>query len=172
MEYFRMKQDPAYLHAPVIPDVIKQIDRRDTMPDEAHSIDEATIFQLSGKEQHDFLDLLDRQLFMVSEPLKEIMQLYVPELNFKTVVLTKPAQMQVYYLPIFTQVDCLSDQSSMTPDKSGVKPLVLRHEPIKRCPLFCVKHARETIIIARLDVAESILRRKFRGVKLQRVSLE
>lgn len=174
MQYFRLTQDPDFLEAPVISDTIQKIDRRYTVPKEAHRIGEHTIFRLSGKETPDFLDLLSRQLVLVTELLKQTFILYLPKLQFKMVILTHQDKkmQQTYYLPIFEPVDCLSEQSIMTPDKSIVRQLVLQKALIPKKGLFRVKHSHETIIVARLDAAESILRRNFRGVKLERIQIE
>ena len=174
MQYFRINQDTDYLNAPVISDIIQQIDRRHTTREQAHNIAEITIFQLVSKEEDDFIDLLSRQLFLVSEPLKEAIRLYIPKLTFKMVILANHVQKQqrTYYLPIFEPIDCLSDKSIMTPDKSVIKKLVLKPSLMEKHSLFRVQHSYETIIIARLDAAESILRRNFRGIKLDRIELE
>lgn len=129
---------------------------------------------MANEENYDPLDFLDRQLLLFSDSLKETIKLYLPKLLYKKVLLVNVAQQlkEVYYLPIFDAVECLSTQCVMTPDKSVVKKLVLTEDAIRKYPLFQVKHKLETIIIARLDMAESIMRREFRGIKLQRVELE
>jgi hypothetical protein len=174
MEYFRLRQDPEYRDAPVPGDVFKQIDWRQLTGKEAHKIADITIFRLSGKEAPDFIDLLDRQLFMVSPVLKGVLQLYVPNLTFKRVLLTNAGQkcQKLYYLPLFEPVDCLSDASIQTPDKRMVKHLVLDGKTIGNAAVFRVRHGYETMMIARLDAAESILRRNLRGIFLQAVAVK
>lgn len=174
MEYFRLKQDTEYQDAPVIPEVLQQIDWRYVTPQQSHRIDEITIFKLSNNESPDFLDLLDRQLFLVSSVLKRTIELYEPTLRYKSVILGNAAKnlQQTYYLPIFPPVDCLSQQSIMTPDKRIIKRLVLNKAALSGKYIFKVKHDYENIIIARLDAAESILRRGMRGIKMYRVDLD
>jgi hypothetical protein len=174
MQFFRLKQDTAYIDAPVISDVIKKIDRRYTIPAAANKIEKITLFQLSGKETPNFLDLLSRQIFLVSQDLRDTIKLYQPNLLFKMVILVHRIQKQQksYYLPIFEPVNCLSENSIMTPNKSIVKSIVLRKSIIENETIFRVSHNYETIIVVRLDVAESILRRDFCGIKLERVQLE
>jgi hypothetical protein len=69
-------------------------------------------------------------------------------------------------------VDCLSEKSSLMPDKRSVKHLVLSQRALGRQAIFKVQHNDEDIIIARLDAAESILRRKPSGIKMYRVELD
>jgi len=60
----------------------------------------------------------------------------------------------------------------MTRDQRSVTHLVLKKAPIENLPIFRVKHDHETIIVARLDAAESIARRRFRGIQMKRITLE
>lgn len=171
MEYFRLRQDGDFSKAPLIPNPIAKIDWRHVMAGRGEQIDEVTIFQLSEKIMPDCIDLLDRQLLLVSELLREVIKMYVPKLEWKIVVLANAVEkwQQPYYLPVFQPVDCMSEASVTTPDKSMVKHLVLKESEIKNQTIFRVKHHRETIIAARLDAAESILRRSPRGVKVTRI---
>ncbi|VBB09031.1 Hypothetical protein LUCI_4317 [Lucifera butyrica] len=174
MHYFRLRQDPDYSRAPAIPEVITRIDRRQAVPEKAHHIAPTTVLPLGGKAVYDFIDLLDRPLFLVSDELQQVLKLYMPKLTFKTIVLADPARKEqhIYYLPIFAPIDCLSDNSLQTPDKRTVKHLVLKGAAIENHTVFRVQHPYETIIIVRLDVAESILRRDLRGIRLDRVKIE
>ncbi|WP_165865975.1 hypothetical protein [Lucifera butyrica] len=168
-----MQQNKDFVNAPVIPNVEQPIDRRYVTPEEAHRIAELTVCRLANEKDPDFIDLLDRQLFLVSESLQATFQLYVPRLIWRRVLLISSvaSRQTVYWLPIFKAVDCLAEESIQTPDKTAVKKLVLKQAAICNYPLFRVAHKLETIIVARLDAAESILRRDFRGIKLQRVEL-
>ncbi|GMA99902.1 hypothetical protein [Pelosinus sp. IPA-1] len=174
MEYFRIKQDPECLEAVVIPDAIKQIDRRYVTPEEADRIEDVTVFRLDGTDYPEFIDILDRQLFLVSSQLKEVFGLYVPKLKYKIVIVANSEKglVNTYHLPIFAPVDCLSEQSVMTPDKKNVRKLVLKQSLLGRKAIFKVQHDFENIIIARLDAAESMLRRNLRGIKMVRVELD
>lgn len=174
MEYFRIKQDPECFEALVIPDVISQIDRRYVTPEEAHRIQDITLFHLAGKDHPEFIDLIDRQLFLISGALKHAFSLYVPKLKYKKVVVVNSPQnmQQTYYLPIFMPIDSLSEQSIMTPDKQRVKHLIIKQSAIGSTAIFKVQHKFENIVIVRLDAAESILRRNLQGIKLYRVELD
>lgn len=175
MEYFRIKQDPEYFCTLILPNVIKQIDQRHITPEYAHKIKDTTIFRLAEKEKPEPIDLVDRQLFLVSDKLRKLIRLYLPEIIFKTVIIVNHMQNigYTYFLPIFPQIDCFSGNSIMTPDKSVIKRLVLKQAAGKIYPpVFQVKHRYEPVVIFRLDAAESLLRREFRGIKLYRVELD
>jgi hypothetical protein len=174
MQYFRLTQDVDFVHAPRIPELFRQIDWRDAVPEKCHKIADVTLFSITAKTPLDFIDLLDKPLFLVSRPLKDLLRLYMPALEWRIVIITdRERQAQAtYHLPIFAPLDCLSAKSLQTPDNSRIKHLILTPLPQLYPPLFRVRHNMETIIIARLDAAESILRRKLRGLGLQQVELE
>jgi len=174
MEYFQLKQDIDYVDAPIIPNVIMQIDRRNITPEHAHKIEKMTSFQMGNNDSCDFIDLLDRQLFLISDSLKAIFRMYLPKLICKVVVLVgKDGQAhQAYNLPIFKPVDCMAESSIMTRDKTKVTHLVLKQELIHNLPVFRVQHDHEMIIVVRLDAAESISRRRLRGIQMKRLEVE
>lgn len=175
MDYFRLKQDADYHNTPFIPELINKIDRRYTTAAHADKIDDVLVFPLKSKETHNFIDVLDSQIFLVSDTLKEVIKLYLPKLSFKLIALANQNlnEQKIYHLPLFAPVDCLSKLSIMTPDKKTIKKLVLKKNIIEetRKPIFRVAHDYETIVIVRLDAAESILRRKMLGISLSQVEI-
>ncbi|MDR1701840.1 MAG: hypothetical protein LBR56_03580 [Sporomusaceae bacterium] len=171
MQYFRLQQDSDFQNTPFIPAPVAGIDWRHLLSGKGEHIEDITVFPLHNRFPLDCLDLLDKQFFMISGLLKDVILLYLPKVVWKTVVLIDTLQNQHhdYYLPIFQPVECLSETSVSTTDNSLVKDLVLKEAKIKKQTIFRVAHQKETIIAARLDAAESILRRKPRGVKISRI---
>jgi hypothetical protein len=174
MKYFWLQQDPDFIYAPVIVEAVGKISRRDITPEYAHKIADITTFSVAGKGEVDFLDLLSKPFFLVSPLLKDTISMYLPKLSFKRVILKNRVQNihQMYFLPIFAAVDCLSEKSVMTPDQSITRHLVLKKDALGEKAIFQVRHSRQILIIARLDAAESILRRRFRGIRLSQVDID
>lgn len=67
MNYFLLKQDEEYTNAPVLINVFKGIDVRNINLLNAHKIDDILIFNVKCNENTEFLDILDRNLFLISE---------------------------------------------------------------------------------------------------------
>ena len=57
-------------------------------------------------------------------------------------------------------------------NRTIVKKIILKKEKIKEKKIFKIKESSKTLIVIRLDVAESLLRRNFKGICLERLELE
>lgn len=108
----------------------------------------------------DFVDVLDRQLFLVSGGVKSVFAVYEPSMVFKDVCVlnNRTDEYAVYHLPLFPEVKCLSPQADVTPDRSFVRRLVLEPPPPHR-GVYKVAGLLTDVVVVRLDMAESLLRR-------------
>jgi len=174
MDYFLLKQDEEYTNAPVLMDVFNKIDVRNINLLNAHKLEDMIIFNVKCDDKTEFLDILDRNLYLISEDMKKIIEKYDSEIIFKAVPLIDlPHERQEnYYLPIIEEVDCLSENAELNLNRTVVKRIILSKEKIKEKKIFKIKESSKTLIVIRLDVAESLLRREFKGICLERLELE
>lgn len=174
MDYFLLKQDERYKNTPSIMDVFNKIDVRNINLLNSHKLEDMIIFNVKCDEETSFLDILDTQLFLISEDMKKIIEKYSPEIIFKIIPLIDlPHERQEnYYLPIFEEVDCLSEKSELNLNKTVVKKIILDKEKIKGKKIFKIKESSKALIVIRLDVAESLLRREFIGICLEKLDIE
>lgn len=174
MEHFLLKQDEAYTNAPVLMDVFNKIDVRNINLLNSHKIDDIVIFNVKCDEETEFLDILDRKLFLISEEMKKIIEKYDPGIIFKTIPLIDlfHEKQENYYLPIFEEIECLGENAELNLNKTVVKKIILDKEKIKGKKIFKVKESEKNLIVVRLDVAESLLRREFKGMCLTRLEVE
>ena len=75
-------------------------------------------------------------------------------------------------MPIFEKIEALSEESEFNLDRTVVKKIVLDKDKINGIKIFQIKESSKTLIVIRLDVAESLLRRHFRGIKLERLEVK
>ncbi|SNS15380.1 hypothetical protein SAMN05446037_100517 [Anaerovirgula multivorans] len=174
MEYFLIQQDKRYIHAPIILNLFNRIDRRHISKDSSTNIPRISVLYIKSNKNTQFIDLLDRQLFLLSDELKKLVEKYEPYLKFKIMQLidaenSKTAQ---YHLPILDTIDCLSEKSELNRDKSIIKRAVLEEKKIEDKSIFKIGGVSSTYVAIRLDLAESILRRAFSGINLTRVEVE
>ncbi|WP_179232825.1 hypothetical protein [Paenibacillus rigui] len=174
MDYFVLKQDERVSDAPILLDVRKQLDIRDIRWTSAHKIADTLIFQVKAERESCYSDVLDGQLFLVSERLKRLIEAYVPDTLFKMTPLVDVThhRQSSYYLPIFEEVEALGPSSERVGDGSVIKKLVLHKDKMKGKRIARVRESAKPLIVVRLDVAESILRRDFEGIRLERVAME
>jgi hypothetical protein len=174
MNYFLLKQDEEYTHAPVLMDVFNKIDVRNINLLKAHKIDDILIFNVKCDEETEFLDILDRNLFLISEEMKKIIEKYDSGILFKTIPLIDLLHKRQgnYYMPIFEEIECLSEKAELNLNKTVVKKIILDKEKIKGKKIFKIKESSKTLVVLRLDVAESLLRREFKGMCLQKLEVD
>ena len=174
MDYFLLKQDEEYTNAPRLMDVFKNMDVRNINLLNAHKIEEIVIYNFKCDNETEFLDIIDRNLFLISEEMKKIIEKYDSEIIFKTIPLIDlpHGRQENYYMPIFEEIDCLSESSEFNLNKTVVKKIVLDKEKIKNKKIFKIKESSKILIVARLDVAESLLRREFKGMCLERLEID
>ena len=174
MDYFLLKQDEEYINAPRLLDVFNSIDVRNINLLNAHKIEDILIFNVDCDDKTEFLDILDRNLFLISEGMKKIIEKYDQEIIFKiTPLIDLPHERQEnYYMPIFEEIECLSEKAELNLNKTVVKKIILDNQKIKGKKIFKIKESVKNFIVVRLDVAESLLRREFKGICLERLELD
>lgn len=174
MEYFRIKQDKRYCHAPVITNIRDITQRRlDISIRNAKRIADVNVAFSNLTDKVDFLDILDTQLFLISHGVKTVFFMYEPAIMLKHVCIlnNETDEYGRYFLPLFPEVDCISESSLLTPDKSQVKKLILKKPP-KQYSVFKASGILTDIVIVRVDVAESLLRRGIRKFVLEPLEVE
>jgi hypothetical protein len=174
VDYFELKQDERYANVPRLEDVFKKIGPNKINRKNAHKFEDTIIFHVDADSESMFLDILDRQLYLISEKLKKILEKYVPNTEFKIIPLIdlKQERQENYYMPIFEEVEALSESCEFNRDRSVIKKLVLKGEKIKDKKIFSISGTEKTTVIVRLDVAESVLRRDFTGIELKPVEVK
>lgn len=114
-------------------------------------------------------DFLEFPLPLASDRMKSLLEKYMPGLEWRAAILTdfKQARQDLYWLLRPPLVDCLSEQTEWYPNHT-LKRLVLRQGEVES-PVFRIRGLIEPHIYIHLAVAESLLRRSFTGIRVQRV---
>ncbi|WCF06587.1 serine protease [Paenibacillus thiaminolyticus] len=172
MSYFAIAQDPRItdaVHLLGATQIIKKILEQDIIGKR----NEILHFDVKPNPRNEYIDYIESRLPIVSNRLAQLWLKYDPNLFFKPALLLDQTVMrqEMYWLLIPDPIDCVASASAF--HKNGtVKHLVLDRQKIGNCKLFKVAGLIETIIVIRLDVAESMLRRGFTGFKLCKVEME
>ncbi|WP_438347725.1 serine protease [Paenibacillus sp. FA6] len=174
LDYFRLSLDPR------IPDPAEPEGLRDLVKPEmltlshAHELRELELqFPIRGVTEPTYPDYLERPLPLLSDRLKQLIEIYCPRMPYEPIGLldVKRLRHETYWLMEPQQSACLSQQSQFHPNGS-LKELVIDVQKVDGQMLFQIDGIRETIIVVHLAVAESLLRRDFQGIKLTRVTQE
>ena len=174
MDYFLLKQDKRYSNTPQIIDLFKNINTKDLNLLKADNIEDNNCFYVKSNDNIDYLDVLETPIFLVSKELKKILEKYNRNMIFKMFALIdyEKKEQNFYYLPIFEEIEALSEKSEFNLNKTIVKKIILDEKKIKNKKIFKIKESDKTLIVVRLDAAESLLRRDFNGIILEKLEVE
>lgn len=104
MEYFRISQDKRCLHPPIITNIRDIIKRRpDAAAGKGEQVADANVAFIAPQPETDFPDILDAQVFLVSDRMKEVFRMYEPSLRFKMVCVLDNIRGDYanYHIPLF-----------------------------------------------------------------------
>ena len=163
MDYFWIRQDKRHIYGPMITNLRDIVWKREEITaGNGKSIPDISLGFIQDQKEIDFVDILDSQVFLISEGMKEVFELYEPALKVKTVCMLDNLHGRYanYYIPLLAKINCLSRHSLLTPDRSQVKKLVLNAKAQYPYSVFQVAGVGSDVVVARLDVMESLLRRK------------
>lgn len=174
MDYFLLSQDNTIPNAVEPVGILKTLDRDMINKENAHIMDGLAVqFEVKESSSVEYVDFIESPVPLVSDKLKEILSKYDKKVIFKPIFLAdiKRSRQEVYWLMVPEDVECLSPKSEF--NKNGtIKSIVIDEERVKYCRVFKIKGVLENLIVIRLDVAESILRRGFSGIRLTRLEKE
>lgn len=174
MDYFLLTQDKRYNHAPVLEDWFSRFDKRKLYKGKAHEVPDQMLFKITPNPKTVFLDIIDYPYLLLSQSFKELVSLYEPNMTYKELILLdgKNKLTALYYLPILPKVDCLHSKSQVFPDVSVIKNATLNPGKINHQTFFNVGQINSHYPIVRLDLVESILRRKLTGIMIKKLPTE
>lgn len=174
MDYFILSQDmtiPNYVE-PV--GILKVIDPDMIKEENIHKMDGLAVqFEIKENSSHEFVDFIEHPVHLVSDKLKAILEKYDDNAFFKPIFLAdiKKELQKVYWFMVPKEQDCLSPKSEFK-NNGSINRLVIDMGKVGYRKIFRIKGIAENIVIIRLDVAESLLRRNFEGIKLSRIETD
>ncbi|ACA41077.1 serine protease [Lysinibacillus sphaericus] len=174
MNYFILSQDERISNA-VEPVGIAQVIKKELLTiermEELEELERQ--FPVLEKGEMVYTDLIEKPIMLLSDAVKQLVEKYEPQMPFKAVVLMDiPKVMQtLYWLVIPPKVPCLSAQTEFHLDGT-LKKLVIDEHLAAPYPIFQIEGIKEHYIVVNIELAESILRRDFRGIRLRKIQTE
>lgn len=173
MRYFRLMMDERVKHR-VEPAALSPLQVEDilTGTQGQKQQDDPLFLAVHTDQRTIYPDFLEFPMPLVSDRLKAILEKYMPGMEWEAAILTdfQQARQDVYWVLRPPIVDCLSAQTEWYPNDT-LKRLVLR-QGVMESPVFRIGGLIEPHIYIHLAVAESLLRRSFTGIRVQRIEME
>lgn len=166
MNYFILSQDSRVDNA-IKKSNVKSLEGKDLTINKFSPI----ALRIKGDENKIYGDLIEGKITLVSDNLKSLIEKYDENIFFRPFVFQDIENkiQSVYWFAIFEQLNCLSKESEFNKDGS-LKKLVIDKDKANGYRIFKVNGIIEDYIIISLDLAESILRRDFLGLKIKKIS--
>lgn len=175
MRYFLLKQDKRITDMPYPKDFHENIDVRDLSANRAGLVSARTLLQINPSEHTVFPDVICDPALLITREVKEVVKAYEEYMVYRQMIYldSENELVQSYFMPMPELIDCLSDRSEYTnASRSEFSRLVLKRQPIRDHSLFKVKHRTQRLLVIRLDLAESLLTRDYKGFTLVEAATE
>ncbi len=173
MEYYCLKVDKRYTDAPVVKNWYGKLKRENICLEKAHLLPKRELLEITYNSKVVFTDIITFPYFLVSDMCKKVISKYEPNTIYRQIVLMdiKSQKFQVYHLPILPQIAPIKQKRDYL--GLGVKEElpVLSEKDIGFLKVFQVIELEKTYTIARLDVLESLLRRRAKGIDIEEVKV-
>lgn len=173
MKYFLVETDSRIVCAPKIMSWYEKLDIRNICLKGAHKLPDRELLLLESSRDTIFTDVISIPFYLVSAKIKEVVQMYEPNIILKEMVLLDQVfeRTERYFLPIFSELECLHDKSMFNLDRSELKKIVLKKNAIGEHSIFRIANIQKQYIIGNLDIVESILRRNCIGLQLTELEM-
>lgn len=118
----------------------------------------------------EYRSVIELPVFLVSAQVREVLSQCMPELPYKTVVVTdQSTYTQVHFCLIdVPKVDCISQTHSVI-ERGVIRQAVLDEEKISGLSMFWAADLPASGLIVRLDVAEALLRHNLYGLSIRKI---
>ena len=174
MKYFIVSGMQNYTNAPRPEGFYKRYDIRNITPDRINLLPKRSLLYVAPDPNLVFVDILSSPVFMVTKHIRDVMELYEPELPTKQIILLdrESGLSEIYSIPAFKPICCLSEVSELTRGKNALIRTVLKRKAIEGYPMFKIADINNSYVVMRMDVVESILRRLPKGIEITQTEIE
>lgn len=172
MKYFILELDKNYT-APMIKEGVEKLGDRAVGNKNWSFASQYMTFEIQQDMQTTFTDIISFPTFMVSEAAMNVIAMYESSMKFTRVILTDRKQKisRRYYIPGLEEIECFTSDSNFNLDKSVIYHAKIKENKVREKKLFRAGGVKCRCIIVRLDLAESMLRRKLMGIGLRETTI-
>jgi len=153
MTYYKLGQDQRIPYSVLLTELSKIGGYFDSESGDLSTLDKVIVSVVSSSPINFYPDILDRQIFMIKGAVKEVFDMFLPELAYKhCVLLDKPEKRsEQYFIPVLDMFDM---QGGLQRGKH----------------IFRIADSKEKEVAASLEAVEAILRRAPEGVRISAIS--
>jgi len=170
MEYFELMVDPSISNPIQIQHVDHSVYKNDVTYEEFDAAPKMTVGYFDNSPQTEIYDLLGQPALLISDNLKRLFALYVPEMPFKGIRVyandLEDNESPLYWWPYIPLIECLSSKATKYPT-GMLEHFILDRNALHGEDIFRVDSILENKVVISLSIAESMIRRKMTGFTLK-----
>lgn len=170
MEYFELMVDPSISNPIQIQHMDHSVYKNDATYEEFDAAPKMTVGYFDNSPQTEIYDLLGQPALLISDNLKRLFALYVPEMPFKGIRVyandLEDNESPLYWWPYIPPIECLSSQATKYPT-GMLEHFILDRNALHGEDIFRVDSILENKVVISLSIAESMIRRKMTGFTLK-----
>lgn len=161
MKYFLVSEDKELSERPQMINWYTKIPERYMRWGTYHKVPARTVIFVKENKNIYFPDIITFPFFMISKKIKEVLDLYEPNMGYRQIILIERHYQYVfqYFVPHLPIINCMSPKSKFNMDNSYAIRLILESDKLEDKCVFEIAGLKNRHIIVRLDFLESILRR-------------
>ena len=166
MKYFLIEADDR-IPQPQFLDIHQILSPKMLTAKNSKSLPQVTTLKISHPKGLEFMDIISKPMFLISEPFMELVHTYDSNIQIKHMVLFDGInqRLSLYGLPILEELECL-DQSTVFDKGRILKYEIILKSTFLNYSIFKITGLSKPHIVANLDLMESILRREVLGIKI------
>lgn len=172
MRYFIIKQDQNLPHSIKLRDFNMAGAHKILYKEEADQLNDMSMLYVLGNADYIYPDFIENPVYLISERIQKVFDMYQDDLVFKKVILTNKEErtQQLYYNLLTDHVEALSEKTQFYPD-GRAKELILDSNKIRQHKIFQLEQSLSNYLIVSLDVVESFLRREVIGIQFRELEV-
>lgn len=134
-----------------------------------HAAEQEIVYIKPGRKL-EYSCIVERPVLLISEEIRTIVSQFEPQTAYKAVVvMDQEHHGQLHYSMMdLKEVHCISEEYSLI-EKGQIKKMVIDESRIGDLSIFKIPYYHSSILVARLDVAECLLRKSLYGLRLRRI---
>ena len=156
-------------------DFHQKIDMRNVNAHRAGLVPFRTTIMLRPNKQTVFPDVINRPTLLVTRDVRDIIRKYDEHVAYRQIAYldSENEKTQLYFMPMLESIDCLSEASEYENEyNASFSKVAIKKEAVRDKSLFLIKTEVQRVVIIRLDLAESLLVRKYKGFSLTEAIIE
>lgn len=174
MSYFWLKQSKRVRYPLLMQGIDLNYYKLNPTKEEFDKIPELLVTYYDYHKQLEILDILDKPTMFISPRLRTVLEMYDENITYKGVQMfptdEKVTERPLYWTFFPKVVDCVHESCEKNPNGS-IKEMILDRRKVGKYDIMRVDGLLENRIIVSLPLAESIMRRLFYGVELEKVRM-